>query len=1166
MLSQLEEDKRLLSESGLFDIKWYLKKYPEVSFLEIDPLTHYLRYGFRLGYWPYGQFDPACYLSLHVDVRNAKLEPFTHYVRFGRAEGRSLSGDAIAIDSTRSISVQQPEVMRIGHNASTENKKRHVVLVSHDGNIGGAPNVVLTLAKWFTTRTDYVVSIISMGGGPIIEKFQAIAQTLVIGALRIEEDRLPQVRDLVREFLVDDPSFIILNSVASGGFLEINPVDCPIFAYIHEMPKILEFFLPQLEFIRKDVAHIFCNGVTVRDALELNYGFGSELLSVCPSFIDVGERNVADDVEKRAMKRRLGLEESLPLVVGCGVVHWRKQPALFVRLAEEILETGIKANFVWVGDGEDTPELQRRIEQLGLTERVNFVGHKDNFRDYLAASDVFALTSIEDPFPLVCLEAGLLGVPSVFFKEAGATWTFATPANKPAAGISVPIDRPELFIASIKELITDPAHAKALGKVAAQRVLDDHNLEIAAWSMFVKARKMAGVPPRVSVIVPNYNCFPFLSERLESIYRQSFKDYELILLDDVSTDSSLVHLRAWQPKFPDSQLHEGQTNSGSPFIAWQKGISLASGDLLWIAESDDYCEYHLLSSLVPKFVNPNLKLAYAKSIPVDNYGASQGDYSNLYLDRISEGRWSKSYTATANDEINIALGRANSIPNASAIICDRLAAYNAIQNTVGLRLAGDWAFYVSVIKGGEIAFCYDVTNYHRRHSGTITSSIEGSTRYFQELADVGALISALYGPNVERDTAARTFQDYERLRFGLHTDAPKGSLSKFGYLPDQAESSGLQLLPGLLYGVGDLSVGGAQTFAARFVSAWAQKGSRAVLAVNDINNVSDAVMSMISPDVVVVSFAEIERQGIENYMSSMDLSWILTGHWWAERAVGRLLEGTKDKSKWLTVMHGCHDTVIDNVESFPGWKEDLLRAETLCDGWIWTAPKNKRVFDRGFVHPKRLTHIVNGFAPVSLKPTRREDYNIPNDALVFTIASRAIEEKGWLLTYKVFNRLAKKWAPRVKSRLVMVGDGPAKEQIDALGVDPDRILMLGFIDNLAEVISISDVCLLPSWFSGESLPLTVIEFLAQGKPAIVSDTGLCGWAIQGEGTSDAGFVVSLDRESGQVDELKLEEAMEKFFYNRDLASQLEPAAKMAFQKFDFDLMMSKYVAFFQSLD
>jgi len=102
--------------------------------------------------------------------------------------------------------------------------------------------------------------------------------------------------------------------------------------------------------------------------------------------------------------------------------------------------------------------------------------------------------------------------------------------------------------------------------------------------------------PIVSIILPNYNHAPFLEERLHSIFNQTFKDFEVILLDDASTDDSVAIMNKYAEDNKVSHFVINKKNSGSPFKQWKKGLELAKGKYIWIAESDDSCELNFLES------------------------------------------------------------------------------------------------------------------------------------------------------------------------------------------------------------------------------------------------------------------------------------------------------------------------------------------------------------------------------------------------------------------------------------------------------------------------------------------------------------------------------------------------------------------------------------------
>src|SRR5450432_2232601 len=104
----------------------------------------------------------------------------------------------------------------------------------------------------------------------------------------------------------------------------------------------------------------------------------------------------------------------------------------------------------------------------------------------------------------------------------------------------------------------------------------------------------------VSVILPSYNHEKYLKERIDSILNQTFRNFELIILDDNSQDKSKEIIENYRSHPQISSIQFNEINSGSPFKQWTKGISLAKGNYIWIAESDDSCEPQFLEKAVEK--------------------------------------------------------------------------------------------------------------------------------------------------------------------------------------------------------------------------------------------------------------------------------------------------------------------------------------------------------------------------------------------------------------------------------------------------------------------------------------------------------------------------------------------------------------------------------------
>jgi glycosyltransferase involved in cell wall biosynthesis len=230
--------------------------------------------------------------------------------------------------------------------------------------------------------------------------------------------------------------------------------------------------------------------------------------------------------------------------------------------------------------------------------------------------------------------------------------------------------------------------------------------------------------PKVSVIVPNYNHAPYLAERLESILAQTYNDLELLILDDASTDDSYRILTPYYSK-PRVRIVVNAANSGSAFPQWNRGIYLAKGEYVWIAESDDSSDSHFLETLVPLLdENPGLGLAYCKSRLINKARVEVGDSLN-WTDDLDPERWKSDFINNGKDEIRNYLIYKNTIPNASAVITRRSILEKALPVDTSFQLCGDWLHWGKVLLETDLAYVAEPLNHWRLGSSNSRLSPAG---------------------------------------------------------------------------------------------------------------------------------------------------------------------------------------------------------------------------------------------------------------------------------------------------------------------------------------------------------------------------------------------------------------------------------------------------------
>lgn len=216
---------------------------------------------------------------------------------------------------------------------------------------------------------------------------------------------------------------------------------------------------------------------------------------------------------------------------------------------------------------------------------------------------------------------------------------------------------------------------------------------------------------KVSIIVPNFNHLKYLPQRFDSIFSQTFQNFEVIILDDCSIDGSRELIEQYRNHPKVSHIVYNEMNGGTSYKQWDKGIELAKGDLIWIAESDDWCDLRFLEVVVPYFSDKDVAITYTNS---------QFILSNEeIIPVILSGKFQK-YNGDAF--ISEQLLEGNKLFNASMLVFRR-DRYLTVKNCgfLEMRLSGDWLLWTNMIHGYSLVSIPDSLNYFRRHGYNTTS-------------------------------------------------------------------------------------------------------------------------------------------------------------------------------------------------------------------------------------------------------------------------------------------------------------------------------------------------------------------------------------------------------------------------------------------------------------
>ena len=222
----------------------------------------------------------------------------------------------------------------------------------------------------------------------------------------------------------------------------------------------------------------------------------------------------------------------------------------------------------------------------------------------------------------------------------------------------------------------------------------------------------------ISVIIPNYNHAKYLKQRIDSVLDQSYQNFEVIILDDCSKDESRTVIEQYRnhPKVSHAVFNE--QNSGSTFLQWEKGIKLAEGNYIWIAESDDYADNQFLSSLVNIInKNNNLGLVFCGSNTVD----ASGDKVGSLIHDVSNNK-DNYYLNNGFDECRNAFFFHPIVPNASAVVFKKDNFYNVDASFKQYKICGDWQFWIDICFDNYIAYLPQCLNYFRQSDTSVSRS------------------------------------------------------------------------------------------------------------------------------------------------------------------------------------------------------------------------------------------------------------------------------------------------------------------------------------------------------------------------------------------------------------------------------------------------------------
>lgn len=1093
-----ESEAAIIAPTKLFDEVYYRATYADMRVVD-ELLREFCETGWRIGRNPSADFDTHYYLETNPDIRAASINPLLHYVMYGMAEGRQCLPHNRRKRAPEQVDAECEAIRPTGLfdpdfylSMYADIQPKPADALRHYCEIGWLQGRNPSDRFDTTAYLEAYGDIANAGVNPLWHYAVAGAQEFRYpdpGALvRFEDDIwFGHVESDVHCIaLYHSPDWMALNNGSAAGQGRLLPhIDTGY--YDSTDAQVLQ---RQAQLAQRHGIHAFCFSIGAQDGDNRSL----QTLETWLANPDIALGFVA------ALELSTGriADEMLELLARAHAdTRWLRvngKPMLLVK-PEACAEPG-----------PTVVELRRRLEVLSgpvyLVEFSSSAGHNRQALGYDASILGPQSAGPVDQCSYAILAArgieglnneqteGPIQYPIV---ELGCDATSVSPGGVEYRQFHLKQYRQWLDAAIENIRMRAPlaqrfVFANGWNDWRSGRVLEADRQEGYA-RLNETTRALMGIRvrqpmPKVSVIVANYNHERFLRRRLDSIYGQTYRNFEVLLLDDCSSDESRALMDSYATAYPHlTRRLYNETNSGSAFRQWAKGIHAVSGDLVWIAESDDYCDEHFLEVLVRCFDDEAVMLASGQCVFVNSDEVPlQDEFKRYVSDLACAAKWQDAYVETAHNEVSGALGIKNTIPNASGVVFRRPIDMPLLSEDwwLSMRVAGDWVFYLHLIRGGKIAYAPAAINYFRRYEGSTAESTYRKRVFYEEVGLASKTVALLY--DVPQEVLERCRKGYHAFYQAMVGGDDAQFDEWYGY--DKVKQARALRQPNIMVSTMGFLPGGAEIFPIRLANEFKRQGLSVLLLSTGLSPREDGIRRMLRNDVPVVETSDLPTT--KALINAFGVE-VLNSHQWHVQKYPALQSDVFDGlDAHVATLHG----MIEHGAAFGILPDDLKRSDSKVSRWVYTADKNLAPFvEENLYAPgsSRFTKLPNGIQkPLHARAVPRAQIGIPEDAFVLCCVSRAIPDKGWQETVEAV-RQARELSAR-DIHLILVGNGPVYDEFRRAAM-PAYVHLIGFSQDSVGYYATADMGIMLTKFRSESFPLTIIDCLFADRPFIATQVG-----------------------------------------------------------------------------
>lgn len=360
---------------------------------------------------------------------------------------------------------------------------KKMLIISHEAERNGAPILILNLAQ-LLKKKNWAIDFLLKHDGDLSKDFSDCGRTSIlykqpsqtISGKIINRFRAQLIKAKMKSSITSY-DIVLSNTIVNGDLHFILKKHKKVYTYVHELMTTIKEYTT-----KKTLANVFNHtkiliypSEAVKNLLEHQLGLTNPECRYLPYYIP--DHFLKKQKARDETRKTFGFADSDFIVGGMGVLSRRKGIDLFLFTAKKLLQINSEIKFIWCGGDPATTEwltFKTDIERMGLQNNVCMAAGQPESWKIMSAFDVFYLSSREDAYPLVAIEAAMMKLPVVYFEGSGGVQEFI----QNDAGVAVKYMDAEDASEKIIELIGNKQLYSLSSEKAREKYMSRHSDKI----------------------------------------------------------------------------------------------------------------------------------------------------------------------------------------------------------------------------------------------------------------------------------------------------------------------------------------------------------------------------------------------------------------------------------------------------------------------------------------------------------------------------------------------------------------------------------------------------------------------------------------------------------------------------------------------------------------